>query len=205
MAHTISSQNTHPLTVVVGKDETVRDRVGHLVVDANTDREFRFCKFRGQQQGDRGFNVVAFRLSGNTGEDSFWNVTADAAPSVGQERDFIGVIVGQSAITSGMHCYVMTKGQLGKDGQSLYPDSVFLKTVGNATAGQPMFLGPDGSVYTFMDIETGSNASGEILFSTHVRHQCLPYSTDIGSNLTRGHVKSGLLHGPGYSFKAAPE
>lgn len=198
-----STTFVHPLKSVVIEDER-RDPIGHLVTDPNTDREFRFCKFRGGQTGERGYPVFAWRLSGNTAENSFFNVTADAAASVGRERDFIGIFVGQSAIKSGQNGWVMTQGQLGKFGNSLYPDTVFAKTAKNATAGQhlrPKVLAGT-SVYGLTDLEASDSYSGAVPKSTWTRVVGTAFSNDTGSNLTRGHIRSPILHGgPGYGPK----
>lgn len=193
MGSSITSQNTHPLTAVVGKDETIRDRIGHLVVDARGDREFRFVKMRGGQTASQGMPVLAYKLSAD--EDTLYEMTVDAAsvPTI-PNRDLAGIFVGQSTCVSGAHGWIMTKGRLGKVPGSHYPDTVFALTSQTTAAGDQCALSSP-SVSTFKWLATTSAYVSVQGLSVHPRISLLAYSTDTGDKITRGKFASPHFHG----------
>lgn len=195
MGSSITSQNTHPLTAVVGKDETIRDRIGHLVVDARGDREFRFVKMRGGQTASQGMPVLAYKLSAD--EDTLYEMTVDAAsvPTV-PNRDLAGIFVGQSTCESGAHGWIMTKGRLGKIAGSHYPDTIFALTSQATAAGDQCGLSaPPANVSTFKFYANSSAYVSVQGLSIHPRLSLLAYSTDVSDKITRGKFASPHFHG----------
>ena len=195
MGSSITSQNTHPLTAVVGKDETIRDRVGHLVTDERGDREFRFVKMRGGQTADQGMPCGAYKLSND--EDTLAEVTADAASMAAFDRDLAGIFVGQSTAVSGDHAWIMTRGRLGKIPGSMYPDTVYAKMINAAgIAGHQMHVSTNAGFSTLLFRRHLSIFDGgSIGQSQHTRVSLLLYSTDAGNKVTRGKFISPLFFG----------
>lgn len=200
MGVSISTQNSHPLTVVVGTDEPIRDRLGHLVQDPRADREFRFVKMRGGATASQGMPVAAFRISAAGSEDTQWNVTGAKASSVHSDgRDMLGIVVAQSTVASGDHCYIMTNGRLGKI-KGHYPDTIFalVSTTANAiTGGMIMSAG-----LTSLKLFAAAQHSGGATITEYAKICGIALSTSIGDNgmavQTRGAIKSPLLFGGGF-------
>lgn len=202
MGSSITSQNTHPLTVVVGKGETIRDRVGHLVEDARGDREFRFVKMRGGTTASQGMPVAAYRISAAGSEDTQYNVTAAKETSVHSfGRDMMGIVVAQSTVESGAHCYIITRGRLGKI-KGHYPASIFalVSTSGNAVSGALVMSQGDTALRLFANATNSAGAT--ITEYSRICGMALSTTTGAGTSiagkLTRGAIRSPLLHGGGF-------
>lgn len=196
---TVSGQNTHPLTAVVPAGEA-RDPVGHLVQDFRADREFRFVKMRDSTTASQGMAVAAYRISAAGSEDTQYNVTVRAAASIQSlGRDMVGIVVANSTVTSGQHCYVMTKGRLGKR-KGLYPDTVFalVSTTGGAISG-PLIMSTGSTGLRLFQVPV--NSAGAMI-TEHGKICAAAFSTQIGGQprgqLTRGTVRSPFVHGGGF-------
>lgn len=191
----VSTQNVHPLTAMVAKD-TQRDTLGHLVFDKRGDREFRFVRFKGESTASQGMAVAALQLSAVADEvnDVIVFASADLAAAA---RDFMGIVVGQSTAASGDFGYIMTRGQLGKLNRSMYPTTIFANVSTTTAAGDrlAMLVGSGTSEYKL--ITQAVNSAGAMI-TEYANIVGVALSTDTSGKLTRGQVRSGLLHGGGY-------
>lgn len=191
----VTTQSVHPLTsCVAGGSE--RDPLGHLVREHIGDREFRFIKIKGESIASQGMALVAYRLSAQV--DEVYDVTPFASANLtAAGRDFVGIMVGQSTAASGDFCWAMTKGKLGKVNGSLYPDTVFANVSTTAAAGQHLEARAGAGTSEFKLIAVAIASAGAMITEfAHVVGVAL--STDASGKLTRGHIRSGLIHGGGF-------
>lgn len=191
----VSTQNTHPLTVMVAKGAE-RDPLGHLIFDKRADREFRFVRIKGESTVSQGMPVVGFRLSVTA--DEINDVIAFASANLAAAaRDFVGIVVGQSTAASGDFCYVMTRGKLGKVNGSLYPDTVFAKVSTAVAAGDRLacLVGAGTSEYKL--ITQAVNSDGAMI-TEYANIVGVARDADVSGKLVRGNIRSGLIHGGGY-------
>lgn len=191
----VSTQTVHPLTAMVAKDSQ-RDTLGHLVFDRRGDREYRFVRFKGESTASQGMAVVALQLSAVADEVNDVIVFASANLAAAS-RDFMGIVVGQSTAGSGDFGYIMTRGQLGKLNRSMYPDTIFANVSTTTAAGDRLaaLVGSGTSEYKLI---TQTVASAGAMITEYAHIVAVALSTDTSGKLTRGQVRSGLLHGGGY-------
>lgn len=190
----VTTQNTHPLTAVVLAGEN-RDPVGHLVKDPIGDREFRFVEIKGASTASQGMAVAGWKLSANSND--FNAVTPNAIATQAARRDFVGIVVATSTAASGMMCYVMTKGKLGTEKNSLYTGALFANCSTNVAAGMRlrMEVGSGTSEYKMISAQIESTAAGMI--SAYADVIAVALDADSGGLLVRGVIRSSLLHGGG--------